>query len=151
MAILRWRDPFENKAFRELNRLQEEMNSLFDRVFGRRSISSGPGVFPAVNVAQDEEVIFITAELPGIDAKDLDIVVEDDAIIIKGERKIESEGENVSYHRRERDQGAFSRTIPLPTRVNAGRASADVKNGVLTLNLQKAEEVKPKKIDIKVQ
>jgi len=151
MAILRWRDPFENKAFRELNRLQEEMNSLFDKVFGRKSISSGSGVFPAVNVAQNQESIYITAELPGIDAADLDIVVEDDSVVLKGERKIEPEGENVSYHRRERDQGAFSRTIPLPTRVETEKASAEVKNGILTLILPKAEEVKPKKIEIKVQ
>jgi len=151
MTLLRWRDPFESKAFRELNRLQDEMNTLFDRVFGRRSSGSVSGVYPAVNVAQDKDNVYIMAELPGVVSGDLDIVVEDDSVTIKGERRFEVESEGVSYHRREREQGGFSRTLTLPTRVEADNSEAEIKNGVLKLKLPKAEEVKPKKIEIKVQ
>lgn len=150
MALLRWRDPFERTALSELNRLQEEMNMLFDRFFGRRSLLSDTGVFPAVNVAEDDDNLYITAELPGINPQDIDLTVEEESVVIKGERKLEEEGEEVSYHRREREGGSFSRTITLPTRVVAEKASAEAKDGVLTLKLPKAEEAKPKKIEIKL-
>lgn len=150
MVLLRWRDPFERTALSELNRLQEEMNMLFDRFFGRRAVLSGAGVFPAVNVAEDNDNVYITAEMPGIDPKDIDLTVEEDSVVIKGERKLEEEGEGISYHRREREGGSFNRTITLPTKIVAEKASAQVRNGVLTLTLPKAEEAKPKKIEIKV-
>jgi len=150
MAILRWRDPFETTAFTELNRLQEEMNMLFDRFFGERTPVRNAGVFPAVNVTQDDDNVYITAELPGIPGKDLDITVEEDTVLIRGERKAEPEGEEISYHRRERGEGKFSRTVTLPTRIVADGATAETKDGILRLTLPKAEEVKPKKIEIKV-
>ena len=151
MAIIRWRDPFESKAFRELNRLQDEMNTLFDRVFGRKADSAGAGVFPPVNVSQDDDNIYVTAELPGIEPKDLEVIVEEDSLTIKGERTFVPETEDVSFHRREREQGAFNRTLPLNTRISSEDVKAETKNGILTLILPKAEEVKPKKIEIKVQ
>ncbi len=151
MAILRWRDPFETTAFTELNRLQEEMNMLFDRFFGeQRTPVRNAGVFPAVNVAQDADNVYITAELPGISGKDLDITVEEESVLIKGERRGGPEGEDVSYHRRERGEGKFSRTVALPTRVVAESTTAETRDGILKLTLPKAEEVKPKKIEIKV-
>jgi HSP20 family protein len=150
MAILRWRDPFETRAFGELNRLQDEMNMLFDRFFGERTPVRNAGVFPAVNVTQDENAIYITAELPGISGKDLDITVEESTVLLKGERKVDPESEDVSYHRRERGEGKFSRTVTLPTRIMTDRVKAETKNGVLRLTLPKAEEVKPKKIEIKL-
>jgi len=151
MAILRWRDPFETTAFTELNRLQGEMNMLFDRFFGERTPVRNAGVFPAVNVTQDDDNVYITAELPGIAGRDLDITVEEDTVLIRGERKAEPEGEDVSYHRRERGEGKFSRTVTLPTRILADGATAETKDGILRLTLPKAEEVKPKKIEIKVE
>lgn len=151
MAIIRWRDPFESKAFRELNKLQDEMNTLFDRVFGRRADQGGAGVFPLVNVAQDSDNIYVSAELPGMEPKDLEVIVKEDSVTLKGERFFETEQENVSYHRREREQGAFNRTFPLTTRISSENVKAEIKNGILTLILPKAEEVKAKKIEIKVQ
>ncbi len=150
MAILRWRDPFETRAFGELNRLQDEMNMLFDRFFGERAPVRNAGVFPAVNVTQDDDAIYITAELPGISGKDLDITVEESTVLLKGERKSDPESEDVSYHRRERGEGKFSRTVTLPTRIMTDRVKAETKNGILRLSLPKAEEVKPKKIEIKL-
>lgn len=150
MAIFRLRDPFESNVFGELGRLQEEMNTLFDRFAGHRSLLSRAGVFPAVNVSQDNDSIYVTAELPGIEAKDIEIMVEEDSLSIKGERKLESEKTGVSYHRRERESGAFRRSISLPTRVETNKVKAKSKDGILDIVLPKAEEVKPKKIDIKV-
>lgn len=150
MAILRWRDPFETRAFGELNRLQDEMNMLFDRFFGERTPVRNAGVFPAVNVTQDDDAIYITAELPGISGEDLDITVEESTVLLKGERKVDPESEDISYHRRERGEGKFSRTVTLPTRIMTDRVKAETKNGILRLSLPKAEEVKPKKIEIKL-
>lgn len=150
MAVLRWRDPFESNLFRELGRFQEEMNTLFNRFVGRRSLLSTAGVFPPVNVSHDHDNIYVTAELPGVPPETLDITVEDDTLVIRGERKPEPEAEKVSYHRREREMGAFSRSISLPTRVAAEKTTASTKDGVLKLVLPKVEEVKPRKVDIQV-
>lgn len=150
MAILRWRDPFETTAFTELSRLQEEMNMLFAKFFGERTPVRNAGVFPAVNVAQNDENVYVTAELPGIASEDIDITIEEDSIVIKGERKVEPEGDDVSYHRREREGGKFNRTIAIPTRIQTNKAVAVARDGILKLTLPKAEEVKPKRIEIKV-
>ena len=150
MAILRWRDPFETNAFAQLSRLQGEMNTLFDRFFGAKIPMRNAGVYPAVNVSQDDENVYITAELPGIMGKDIDITVEEDSVLLRGERKGGQNGKEVSYHRREREEGKFSRSIALPTRIATDKVTASAKDGILRLTLPKAEEVKPKKIDIKI-
>lgn len=150
MAILRWKDPFEATAFTELRRLQEEMNILFEKFFGERAPVRYAGIFPAVNVSQDDDYVYVTAELPGVAGKDVDITIEEDSIVIKGERKVEPEGDDVSYHRREREGGKFNRTISIPTRIQVNKALAEARDGILKLTLPKAEEVKPKRIEIKV-
>jgi HSP20 family protein len=150
MAILRWRDPFETNAFAQLNRLQGEMNTLFDRFFGAKMPMRNAGVYPAVNVSQDDDKVYVTAELPGITGKDMDITVEEDSVLIRGERKVGQGGEEVSYHRREREEGKFSRSVTLPTRIATDKVTADTRDGILRLILPKAEEVKPKKIEIKI-
>jgi len=150
MAILRWRDPFETNAFAQLNRLQGEMNTLFDRFFGAKTPMRNAGVYPAVNVSQDDDNVYVTAELPGITGEDMDITVEEDSVLIRGERKVGKDGEEVSYHRREREEGKFSRSVTLPTRIATDQVKAATRVGILRLTLPKAEEVKPKKIDIKI-
>lgn len=152
--VIKLRDPFLDapfRAVRELSRLQDEVNRLFESHFGRRAVASRTGVFPAVNVSEDHDNVYAIAELPGVEAKDIDITVEEDSVIIKGVRKIEPVGEEVSYHRREREEGAFNRKISLPTRITAEKVSAETTDGVLTVVLPKAEEVKPRKIEIKVK
>ena len=150
MVLLRWRDPFERTALSELNKLQEEMNMLFERFFGRRPLTPSTGVFPPINVSEDDDNVYLTAELPGISPDQIDITVEEESVTIKGERKAEPESSEVSYHRKEREEGEFSRTITLPTRIQADKVTAEAKDGILSLVLPKAEEVKPKKIEIKV-
>ena len=150
MAILRWRSPFYEslKEFRELDRLQDEVNRLYERFFGRRPFSERADVFPAINVSEDRENLYVFVEIPGVEAKNVDITVEEETLTIKGIRRIEPGHEGVSYHRRERKGGEFNRKITLPTRVVNEKAKAD---GVLTIVLPKAEEVKPKTVEIKVQ
>ena len=153
MAIFRWRSPFyENlKEFRELDRLQDEVNRLYENFFGKSPYSERRDVFPAINVSEDGENVYISAELPGVDAKDINITAEEDGLTIKGTRILEAGNKEASYHRREREGGSFNRKINLPTRVITEKVTAETKNGILTVILPKAEEMKPKTIEIKVQ
>jgi HSP20 family protein len=151
MAILRWRPGafgWHRDPFAELESLHREMNRLMDSASGAWRGLSGAGVFPALNVSEDGESIFVRAELPGVNAKDLKISVHDNNLLIEGERKIAAEGGGVSYHRREREAGTFQRIISLPTRVDAGKVTAVCKNGVLTVALPKAAEAKPRQISV---
>lgn len=152
--VIRLRDPFFDgpfKAVRDLSKLQEEVNRLFESHFGRRPFSSRARVFPAINVAEDDDNVYATAELPGVGADEIEITVEEDSLVIKGVREIKTEREEVSYHRREREEGAFNRKVTLPTRIAADKVHAETKNGVLRVVLPKAEEVKPRKIAIKIR
>ena len=151
MAILRWRPGafgWHRDPLAELESLHREMNRLMDSVGGAWRGLSGAGVFPALNVSEDGDNIYVRAELPGVNAKDLDISVHDNNLVIEGERRIAAEGEGVSYHRREREAGTFQRIISLPTRVDAGKVTAVCKNGVLTVTLPKAAEAKPRQISV---
>ncbi|ETR68970.1 MAG: heat shock protein HSP20 [Candidatus Magnetoglobus multicellularis str. Araruama] len=129
--------------------LQNEMNRLFDSFFGGQRRGRRSAGFPALNVSQDTDNIYVTAELPGIDVNDVEINVNGDSLHIKGERKLPETGSNVRYHRQERGSGQFSRTIQLPFPVNTEKVSAEMKLGVLTISLPKADEAKPRKINIK--
>jgi HSP20 family protein len=153
MAIFRWKNPFyENlKEFRELDRLQDEVNRLYENFFGKSPYTERRDVFPPINVSEDHENLYVSAELPGVDAKDINITAEEDGLTIKGTRRLEAGNEEASYHRREREGGGFNRKINLPTRVITEKVIAETKNGILTVILPKAEEVKPKTIEIKVQ
>ena len=109
----------------------------------------GAGVFPLTNVTEDKDNYYIRAELPGINSDDLDIQVTAKGISISGERKIPVEGNNVTYHRRERDAGKFSRSINLPEDIDTGNVDASLKSGVLTVTIPKAEIAKPRQIPVK--
>jgi len=134
----------EFDPWRELNRLQREVNRLVDD-FGvtRRR------VFPEVNIWTNDDSALVTAELPGIDPKDINLSVKDQNLVIEGERKAKELKEGEKYHRQERGYGSFQRAIQLPFAVNSDKIAAKFKNGVLTVTLPRAEEDKPKKIEIK--
>ena len=153
MATFRWRSPFyENlKEFMELDRLQDEVNRLYESFFGKSPYRERSDVFPAINVSEDRENLYVSAELPGVDAKDINITAEEDGLTIKGTRKLETDNQEASYHRREREGGSFNRKINLPTRIITEKVTAETKNGILTVVLPKAKETKPKTVEIKVQ
>ena len=106
------------------------------------------GVFPAINVSEDAESVYVRAELPGIEADDLEITMENDTLTISGERKPAAADESVSYHRREREWGAFRRSLALQTRVDSAKVQARYTDGILTVILPKAAEARPKQITI---
>ena len=138
------RNPLE-----EMKRLKREMDRVLDSLAGTRGTSSASGVFPAINVSEDEENLYIRAELPGVAPEDIEITTEENNLIIKGERRIPTEGERVSYHRREREAGRFRRIISIPTRVATSKVTAVCRDGVLIVTLPKVAEAKPRQIEVK--
>ena len=147
MTRYRWyvdRGPF----FTEFSKLQREMMRLWDQVYPQNGATEGTGLFPPVNVWEDHETFYVTAEIPGVQDKDLDVTAVSGSLTIKGERTIDVQ-EGASYHRRERDAGKFSRVIALGDRIDPDKVEAGLKNGVLTIKIGKAEEAKPRQITIR--
>ncbi len=151
MSIMRWRPG------RELATIRDEMNRLFDDFFSgfpfperRRGLMEGEWA-PTVDVAETDENIIVTAELPGVKQNDVEISVVNDVLTLKGEKREEKEIKKENYHRIERSYGSFQRSITLPTGVHADKAKATYKDGVLTVTIPKVEEAKPKSIKINVE
>ena len=148
MAIIRW------TPFRELSTVQERVNKLFDDVI-RPPYRSDEGFAvsawaPAVDIYETDKEIVMKAELPGMQEKDIDIKVEDNNLIVSGERRMEKEVKEESYHRIERSYGSFHRSFTLPHAVDREGIKASYKDGVLKVVLPKKEEAKPKQIKIDV-
>ena len=135
---------------RELEQLQRRMDRLFQNAFGLERSSWQVGVYPLVNISEDRDHLYVRAELPGVKAESLEITVQDNSLILRGERKIPTEEKQVNYHRREREAGFFRRVLALPARIQADKVEATCKDGILTIKLAKPEEVKPRKIQVKV-
>jgi HSP20 family protein len=148
MAILRWRDQAD--PFGGLDDLRTAVDQVFGNYMGRPGrMRLYRGVFPALNISENEDNLCLTAELPGINPNEIDITATADSITLRGERKEPSTSEAVNYHQREREFGTFRRGIDLPTKIDTDNINASYKNGILTVVLPKAEEVKPKQIQIK--
>lgn len=150
MAIVRW-DPF-----RDLMNLQDEVNSLFRRSFFRgaeapAAAETTAAWAPALDMHESEDKLTVEVELPGLEAEDIDISLDDGILHIRGERKFASDVKEENYHRIERAYGYFERNVPLPRKVDQDRVSASVNGGVLRIELPKAEEARPRQIPIKVE
>lgn len=130
--------------WREMDRLQREMNRLMDGV--SRPASRG---FPALNVWANEEHALITAEVPGIDVEDLDISIVDDTLTLSGQRSLPQTGDDVQWHRHERWHGDFSRSLQLPFKIDSDNVEATYEDGVLRVTLPRAEEDQPRQISVK--
>jgi HSP20 family protein len=146
MDLIQWR------PFREVSRLRNEMDRLWDDYFGpgRRALRPmEEDWMPAVDVSETGDKITVKAEVPGMEAKDIEIAMVGDTMTIKGEKKLEREEKEENYHTVERSYGSFTRVMKLPATVDADKVEASYKNGVLTVVLPKKEEVKPKAIEIK--
>jgi HSP20 family protein len=146
MKLVRW-DPFA----RDFTSLAERLNRAFDlRFWDEADRESLGGWNPPVDIFEDENGITLKAELPGMKKEEMDVRVENNVLTLHGERKRESEVKEDGYFRSERAYGSFSRSFTLPTTVDASKIGANYKDGVLTVTLPKAEEAKPKQIDVKV-
>ena len=137
-----------SKSFSEFDRLRRQMNELFGALSGGTLPMPSAGVFPLINVTEDKRNYYVRAELPGIKSNELDIQVTAEGISISGERKIPVEGDNVRYHRREREAGKFSRLINLPSEIDVNKVEASMENGVLKVTIPKSEVSKPRQITV---
>ncbi|MEQ8834201.1 MAG: Hsp20/alpha crystallin family protein [Miltoncostaeaceae bacterium] len=133
--------------FREITTLREDMNRLFSRTLGDAPEAASTWS-PAVDIFDAPEAIVLKAELPGLDAGDIQIEVDDNVLTLRGERRFEDRVEEGRYHRVERAYGAFQRTITLPQNVRADAITANVERGVLEVRVPKAEEARPRKIEV---
>ena len=141
MSVSRW-DPFQ-----DLLAIQDEMNQVFGRA--RQGQGGGRVWAPALDISERKDAYVVTVEVPGVNADDLDITLEDGLLTIQGERQFTSESSEQQYHRVERRYGSFRRSITLPSQVQADAIEASFENGVLEVVVPKAEEAKPKKITVR--
>ncbi|MFA6920726.1 MAG: Hsp20/alpha crystallin family protein [Gallionella sp.] len=134
---------------------QDEVNKLFHDFFGDVSLPSwfrnAEAVSPAMDVAENEKEFKVTAELPGLDAKNVHITAADGYVTIKGEKKQEEKEERAGYFRQERSYGSFQRVVSLPDTANFDKAEASFKNGVLTLSIPKKAGAQSKERTIEVK
>ena len=137
--------------FVELDLLRRQMDRRFEEMLRAAPLRGyvSAGVFPLVNLTEDQHSYRVRAELPGMKAEDLDVQVLGRNLTISGERKIQSEGKDAKYHRRERESGKFSRVLGLPGDIDADKVQAQLVNGLLTVTIPKSEAAKPKQIAVK--
>ena len=140
--LTRW-DPFQ-----DMISMRRSIDRLIDNTLGDNWDSGTEWSFP-LDVVENEDDYVVEASLPGVKPEDLEITYNNGALTIRGEMKAENEKKEGKYHLRERRFGSFVRSVSLPMDVKADSIEADYKDGVLTLKLPKAEEVKPKRIAIK--
>ncbi|HUI27223.1 MAG TPA: Hsp20/alpha crystallin family protein [Candidatus Kryptonia bacterium] len=131
-----------------LLRLQREMERAFEHPLGIDLGLSGRGVFPPVNVFSDREGYVVRLEVPGIDPAHINIETHGRTLTVSGKRELKP-AEGGSFHRRERNEGQFSRSIQLPQDLDLEHADAACKHGVLTIRVPKREEAKPRQITVK--
>jgi HSP20 family protein len=154
MSLIRWKPTRDLASFpSDMFSLQREMNRVFDSFFSgvdQPSLINGTWV-PAVDVAEGNDAYTVKVELPGVNKDDVKITLESNILTIRGEKKAESEVNEKNFHRTERSYGSFQRSFTLPTSVKNDKIDAVYKDGILTVSLPKAEEAKPKQIEVKVK
>jgi HSP20 family protein len=148
MSLMNWRPRNDFLS------VHNEMNHLFDNFFTgwpepKKGLLEGEWI-PSIDVAETDDNITVTAEIPGIKQEEVDIAITDDVLTLKGEKKEEKEIKEKNYCRIERSYGSFQRSVRLPSGVKGDEAKAAYKDGILTITIPKTEEVKPKHIMIDV-
>jgi len=136
---------------REMMTLREAMDRLFDDAFTRPIGAAVASAIPAIDLYQTDEEVVLKAALPGLKADDVQISVTGDVLSLRGEFKQQDETKEATYHIREQRHGVFERAVRLPVDVQTDKAKADFENGILTITLPKAEEIKPRAINIKAK
>ena len=144
-AITRW------GRVANFNTLQEQVNKLFEHTFnGQGENSAITSWAPAVDIYETENELVLKADLPGVTEKDIDVRVENNMLTVHGERQFDTKVKEDNYLRVERSYGSFSRSFSLPNTVNTEAISAEYKNGVLTVQLPKRAESKPKQVKVNI-
>lgn len=146
--LTRWRPLTEPGVF------PRDLSQVFDRFFSRGDWGTEdatiPAFYPAIDVSETEDNVLVVAEVPGMDAKDIDISVQDNVLTIKGEKRSEKEEKDEQRHRVERTYGTFTRSFRLPAAVTTEKVAADYKQGVLYITMPKSDESKRRAVKIKV-
>ena len=145
MTIVRW------NPTRDVAALEEGLNRMVEGFYRRPQEDLNRGAWvPVVDIYNDLHELVLKAELPEMNEDEIDLTIEDNTLTLSGEKKLETEVADRQFHRIERHYGSFARTFVLPPTVDAGKASAQYKAGVLTVRLPMREEVKPNKIKVSV-
>lgn len=143
--LIRW------EPAREMMSLRDAMDRLFDDAFTRPLSLRGGWSVPAIDMYQTDDEVVVKAALPGIKAEEVQINITGDVLTLKGEVRHEEEKKEKAWHIREQRFGSFERSVALPTAVVADKAKAEFENGILTITLPKADEVKPRTISVKAK
>lgn len=151
MALIRW------EPFREVESMQRQMNRLFDQIMSYSNPQiegdrpDGMTFMPAAEIHETETEVKLRVEIPGVEAKDLDVNVSAEAVAIRGERRSETQREDGGMRRSEFRYGSFHRVIPMPSRIQNDKVQAEFQNGVLCLTLPKAEDEKNRVVKVNLQ
>jgi HSP20 family protein len=128
--------------------LRDEMDNMLERFWGEEA--NGCGIHaPALDLSETDSAVQVRLDLPGVEAKEIDVQVRDNRLVVTGEHKEEKEEKGEKFHRIERREGKFSRSVMLPCAVNEGKVDARFHNGVLTITLPKADQAKAKRVEVK--
>jgi HSP20 family protein len=141
-ALTKW-DPI-----RDLDEFQNRLSSLFGKHDENEWLGSSWS--PLVDVVETDKEFVIKAEIPEVDRDQVKVSINNGLLVISGERKLQKEDESKKYHRIERSYGSFTRSFSLPEQVEAGKVSADFKNGLLTVSLPKTEKALPREVEVKI-
>ena len=146
--------PWKKQENRGIARFRGELDRLFDRFFdmdlpSTREFFGENDWFPSLDISEGKNEITVKAEIPGVEAKDIDIALDGKRLTIKGEKKQEKEEKDSNYHRIERSYGYFNRSVDLPVEVDPEKVEASYKKGVLKITMKKSKESETKKIDVK--
>lgn len=145
--LVKWQNPARN-----LFTFNNDLNTLFDDFFDNRSVDqANVNISPRINVEENDNEWVISTELPGVPKEDVRVNYQDGLLTIEGEKKFEKEDKGKNYHRVERSYGKFQRSLNIGPSIVADKIDASFKDGVLTIALPKAEEAKPRLIDVKVK
>jgi HSP20 family protein len=131
--------------------LRADMDRFYKSFFGGSPDEQEGFWAPVVDIIEDKENYIVKAEIPGMKKEDIKVTVRDNIIAISGERSSETEEKDKTYHRIERSYGRFSRTIALPSAVDAAKIKASYKDGVLQVTLPKPESAKPRQVDVEIK
>ena len=137
----------------EFEKMRKEMDRLWDSFFGERPLARiwEREWRPFVDLSETKDNFVVKAEVPGMDAKDMNISLTGDVLTIKGEKKQEKEEKEEDHHLIERSYGAFSRSVRLPVEVESDKIEASYRNGILKITIPKSEKVKAKEVKIKIE
>lgn len=149
MSLFKYNNP-ELSTRSPLSNLRDHFGRLFDVAFSAPTAESFGDWSPALDASEDKDKYVVSLEIPGLKKEDINVVVHDGVLTVSGERKSEKNVKEGVVHRTERYYGKFSRSVSLPSAVKADQVSASYKDGVLTVEVPKADEAKPKSIEIKV-